>query len=169
MADKQRIKLTINGRTHEHEVERRLLLVDYLRDHGGMLGVHYGCDTTSCGACTVIIDGRSAKSCTRLAVQTDGREVLTVEGLARDGELQPIQQAFWEEHGLQCGFCTSGMLMSAYYLLSRNPQPSDAEIKQGIAGNLCRCTGYLPIVAAVRRAAEKMRQSRPVEQKEPQT
>jgi aerobic carbon-monoxide dehydrogenase small subunit len=156
MSDKKLIKVTINGKAYEHYVAPRLLLVDYLRDYAGLLGTHYGCDTTSCGACTIIIDGRSAKSCTRFAVQADGKEMLTVEGLARDGELHAIQQAFWEEHALQCGFCTSGMLMSAYFLLSKNPQPSDAEIKQGIAGNLCRCTGYLSIVAAVRKAAEKM-------------
>lgn len=156
MSDKIRIKVTINGKAYEHDVAPRLLLVDYLRDYAGLLGTHYGCDTTSCGACTVIIDGRSAKSCTRFAVQADGSELLTVEGLARDGELHALQQAFREEHALQCGFCTSGMLMSTYYLLSKNRQPSDAEIKRGIAGNLCRCTGYLSIVAAVRHAARKM-------------
>jgi len=132
------------------------LLVDYLRDVAGLAGTHYGCDTTNCGACTVVIDGRSAKSCTWFAVQADGREVLTVEGLARDGELHPIQEAFREHHALQCGFCTSGMLMSAYFLLSKNPDPSDAEIRQALAGNLCRCTGYLPIVEAVKGAAGKM-------------
>jgi len=156
MSDKKRIKVTINGKEYEHDVVPRLLLVDYLRDYAGLLGTHYGCDTTSCGACTVIIDGRSAKSCTRFTVQVDGRELLTVEGLARDGELHALQQAFREEHALQCGFCTSGMLMSAYDLLSKNRQPSEAEIKRGIAGNLCRCTGYLSIVAAVRNAAQKM-------------
>jgi carbon-monoxide dehydrogenase small subunit len=132
------------------------LLVDYLRDVAGLAGTHYGCDTTNCGACTVMIDGRSAKSCTWFAVQADGREVLTVEGLARDGELHPIQEAFREHHALQCGFCTSGMLMSSYFLLSKNPDPSDAEIRQALAGNLCRCTGYLPIVEAVKGAARKM-------------
>jgi len=156
MSDKKRIKVTINGKEYEHDVVPRLLLVDYLRDYAGLLGTHYGCDTTSCGACTVIIDGRSAKSCTRFTVQVDGRELLTVEGLARDGELHALQQAFREEHALQCGFCTSGMLMSAYDLLSKNRQPSEAEIKRGIAGNLCCCTGYLSIVAAVRNAAQKM-------------
>lgn len=156
MSAKQRIAVTINGRRHEHEVEPRLLLVDYLRDVAGLTGTHYGCDTTNCGACTVVIDGRSAKSCTWFAVQADGREVLTVEGLARDGELHPIQEAFREHHALQCGFCTSGMLMSAYFLLSKNPDPSDAEIRQALAGNLCRCTGYLPIVEAVKGAAGKM-------------
>lgn len=132
------------------------MLVDYLRDVAGLAGTHYGCDTTNCGACTVMIDGRSAKSCTWFAVQADGREVLTVEGLARDGELHPIQEAFREHHALQCGFCTSGMLMSSYFLLSKNPDPSDAEIRQALAGNLCRCTGYLPIVEAVKGAAGKM-------------
>jgi carbon-monoxide dehydrogenase small subunit len=138
-------------------VEPRLLLVDYLRDVVGLKGTHFGCDTTSCGACTVIVDGRSTKSCTFFAVQADGREILTIEGVARDGELHPIQEAFWTHHALQCGFCTSGMVMSAYFLLSRNPNPSEVEIKQGIAGNLCRCTGYLPIVEAVKTAAQKLR------------
>jgi aerobic carbon-monoxide dehydrogenase small subunit len=156
MAAKRRIRVTVNGQIYEHEVEPRLLLIDYLRDVAGLLGTHYGCDTTSCGACTIIVDGRSAKSCTRFAVQADDQEILTVEGLACDGRLHPIQEAFWEHHALQCGFCTSGMLMSAYFLLSKNPNPTDADIKQGLAGNLCRCTGYLPIVAAVRSAAEKL-------------
>lgn len=120
MPAKRPIRVTINGQIYEHEVEARLLLVDYLRDVAGLLGTHYGCDTTSCGACTIIIDGRSAKSCTRFAVQADGKEILTVEGLARASELHAIQEAFWEHHALQCGFCTSGMLMSAYFLLSKN-------------------------------------------------
>ena len=151
-----RIKVKVNGQGYEHEVEPRLLLVDYLRDVVGLKGTHFGCDTTSCGACTVIVDGRSAKSCTFFAVQADGREILTIEGLARGGELHPIQDAFWTHHALQCGFCTSGMVMAAYFLLSRNPNPSEVEIKQGIAGNLCRCTGYLPIVEAVKSAAQKL-------------
>jgi carbon-monoxide dehydrogenase small subunit len=151
-----RIKVKVNGQSYEHEVEPRLLLVDYVRDIVGLKGTHFGCDTTSCGACTVIVDGRSAKSCTLFAVQADGREILTIEGLTRDGELHPIQDAFWTHHALQCGFCTSGMVMAAYFLLSRNPNPSDVEIKQGIAGNLCRCTGYLPIVEAVKSAAQKL-------------
>jgi aerobic carbon-monoxide dehydrogenase small subunit len=154
--DKRRIKVKVNGQGYEHEVEPRLLLVDYVRDVVGLKGTHFGCDTTSCGACTVIVDGRSAKSCTFLAVQADGREILTIEGLARGGELHPIQEAFWTHHALQCGFCTSGMVMAAYFLLSRNSDPSEAEIKQGIAGNLCRCTGYLPIVEAVKSAAKKL-------------
>jgi carbon-monoxide dehydrogenase small subunit len=152
-----RIKVNVNGRSYEHDVEPRLLLVDYLRDVVGLKGTHFGCDTTSCGACTVVVDGRSAKSCTLLAVQADGKEILTLEGLARDGELHPLQEAFWTHHALQCGFCTSGMVMAAYFLLSRNPNPSEVEIKQGIAGNLCRCTGYLPIVEAVQSAAQKLR------------
>jgi aerobic carbon-monoxide dehydrogenase small subunit len=157
MSTKRRIKVRVNGQSYEHEVESRLLLVDYLRDVVGLKGTHFGCDTTSCGACTVIVDGRSAKSCTRFAVQADGKEILTIEGLARDGELHPIQEAFWTHHALQCGFCTSGMVMSAYFLLLRNSNPSEAEIKHGIAGNLCRCTGYLPIVEAVTSAAQKLR------------
>jgi len=156
MSPKKRIKVSVNGQSHEHEVEPRLLLVDYLRDMVGLKGTHFGCDTTSCGACTILVDGRSAKSCTFLAVQADGREILTIEGLARDGELHPIQEAFWTHHGLQCGFCTSGMVMAAYFLLAKNPNPSETEIKHGIAGNLCRCTGYLPIVEAVKAAARKL-------------
>jgi carbon-monoxide dehydrogenase small subunit len=161
MSTERRIKVRINGQSYEHEVESRLLLVDYLRDVVGLKGTHFGCDTTSCGACTVIVDGRSAKSCTRFAVQADGKEILTIEGLAREGELHPIQEAFWTHHALQCGFCTSGMVMAAYFLLSRNPNPSEVEIKQGIAGNLCRCTGYLPIVEAVQSAAQKLRSRGP--------
>ena len=157
MSTKKRIKVSVNGQSYEHEVEPRLLLVDYLRDVVGLKGTHFGCDTTSCGACTVILDGRSAKSCTFFAVQADGREILTIEGLARKGELHPIQEAFWTHHALQCGFCTSGMVMSAYFLLSRTPNPSEVEINQAIAGNLCRCTGYLPIVEAVKSAAQKLR------------
>jgi carbon-monoxide dehydrogenase small subunit len=156
MSTKRRIKVKVNGQSYEHEVEPRLLLVDYVRDVVGLKGTHFGCDTTSCGACTVIVDGRSAKSCTFFAVQADGKEILTIEGLARGGELHPIQEAFWTHHALQCGFCTSGMVMAAYFLLSRNPNPSEVEIKQGIAGNLCRCTGYLPIVEAVKCAAQKL-------------
>ena len=155
-----RIKVKVNGQGYEHEVEPRLLLVDYLRDVVGLKGTHFGCDTTSCGACTVIVDGRSAKSCTLFAVQADGKEILTIEGLARDGGLHPIQEAFWTHHALQCGFCTSGMVMSAYFLLSRNPNPSEGEIKEAIAGNLCRCTGYLPILQAVKAAAQELSSKR---------
>ena len=157
MSPKKRIKVNVNGQSYEHEVEPRLLLVDYLRDVVGLKGTHFGCDTTSCGACTVIVDGLSAKSCTFLAVQADGRKILTIEGLAQNGELHPIQEAFWTHHGLQCGFCTSGMVMAAYFLLSKNSNPSEGEIKEEIAGNLCRCTGYLPIVEAVKAAAGKLR------------
>ena len=157
MSTKRRINVSVNGQSYEHEVEPRLLLVDYVRDVVGLKGTHFGCDTSSCGACTVIVDGRSAKACTLFAVQADGKEILTIEGLARDGELHPIQEAFWTHHALQCGFCTSGMVMSAYFLLSKNSNPSEVEIKQGIAGNLCRCTGYLPIVEAVKSAAQKLR------------
>jgi carbon-monoxide dehydrogenase small subunit len=161
MSAKKLIEVTINGERQRHEVEARLLLVDYLRDIVGLKGTHFGCDTSHCGACTVIVDGRSAKSCTWFAVQADGREILTVEGLAREGQLHPLQEAYWEHHALQCGFCTSGMLMSSYCLLSRNEAPTEAEIKQGIAGNLCRCTGYLSIVAAVKSAAQKMQKKGP--------
>jgi carbon-monoxide dehydrogenase small subunit len=156
MSIRKRIQVRVNGQRYEHEVEPRLLLVDYVRDLVGLKGTHFGCDTTSCGACTMIVDGRSAKSCTLLAVQADGKEILTIEGLARGGELHPIQEAFQAHHALQCGFCTSGMVMSAYFLLSKNSNPSDFEIKEGIAGNLCRCTGYLPIVEAVKSAARKL-------------
>ena len=157
MSAKIRIQAIVNGQRYDHEVEPRLLLVDYLREVVGLVGTHFGCDTTSCGACTVVIDGRSAKSCTWLAVQVDGREILTVEGLARNGELHPVQAAFWEHHAMQCGFCTSGMLMSSYYLLTQNSDPSDEEIREAIAGNLCRCTGYVPVVEAVKTAARKMK------------
>lgn len=155
MPVRKRLRVTINGQAYEHEVEPRLLLVDYLRDTVGLTGTHFGCDTTSCGACTVIIDGQSAKSCTFFAVQADGREILTIEGVARDGRMHPLQEAFSEHHALQCGFCTSGMVMSAYFLLSKNPYPSESEIRQALAGNLCRCTGYIPIVEAVKTAAQK--------------
>jgi carbon-monoxide dehydrogenase small subunit len=161
MSTRKHIKVTVNGQSYEHEVEPRLLLVDYVRDVVGLKGTHFGCDTTSCGACTLIVDGRSAKSCTFFAVQADGKEILTIEGLARDGELHPIQEAFWAHHALQCGFCTSGMAMAAYFLLSRNPDPSEMEIKHGIAGNLCRCTGYLPIVEAIKSAAQKLSSREP--------
>jgi carbon-monoxide dehydrogenase small subunit len=157
MSARKRIRVTINGQTYEHELECRLLLVDYIRDVVGLTGTHIGCDTSNCGACTVVLDGRSAKSCTMLAVQADGRELLTIEGLARSGQMHPVQEAFWEHHALQCGFCTSGMVMSAYSLLSRNPDPTEDEIRTGIAGNLCRCTGYVPIVQAVKAAAEKLK------------
>ena len=157
MSARQRIRVVVNDQAHESEVEPRLLLVDYIRDVVGLTGTHYGCDTSNCGACTLVMNGRSVKSCTMLAVQADGRELLTIEGLAKNGRLHPIQEAFREHHALQCGFCTSGMIMSAYTLLSQNPDPTVEEIRRGIAGNLCRCTGYHPVVDAVKAAAEKLK------------
>jgi carbon-monoxide dehydrogenase small subunit len=152
-----RITVSINGTTHRDDVEPRLLLVHYLRDVCGLTGTHVGCDTSQCGACTILVDGLSVKACTMLAVQADGASVTTVEGLARGSALHPIQQAFWDEHGLQCGFCTPGMMMAAADLLRRNPDPSETDIRAGLEGNLCRCTGYHNIVKAVRRAAEMLR------------
>jgi carbon-monoxide dehydrogenase small subunit len=150
---KQHITVTVNGEAREADVEPRLLLVHLLRDTFGLTGTHVGCDTSHCGACTVHIDGRSAKSCTVLAVQADGAEVTTIEGLATGAELHPLQQAFWDQHGLQCGFCTPGMIMQAAWLLEQNPEPSEGEIREGISGNLCRCTGYVNIVKAIQQAA----------------
>ncbi len=149
------IRVTINGEAREATVDSRLLLVHWLRDDLRLTGTHIGCDTTHCGACTVLLDGEPVKSCTLLAVQADGREVMTVEGLERNGELHPVQEGFWQEHGLQCGFCTPGMMMTGYALLAHNPDPSEAEIREAISGNLCRCTGYVNIVKAVRYAAQK--------------
>jgi len=151
------IRVTVNGVTHRHAVEPRRLLVYYLRETLGLTGTHVGCDTTSCGACTVLVNGLAVKSCTVLAAQADGAEILTVEGLARNGQLHPIQEAFWQEHGLQCGFCTPGMMLTALQIIERHPDPSDAEIRRGLHGNLCRCTGYQQIVNAVRAAARTMR------------
>src|ERR1043165_160554 len=153
---KQHIRVTVNGGTHEAEVEARLLLVHFIRETLGLTGTHIGCDTTSCGACTVSVDGEAVKSCTVFAVQADGAKIDTVEGLAAGGALHPLQEGFWEKHGLQCGFCTPGMLMSARALLARNPPPSETEIRHGISGNLCRCTGYNKIVEAIQYAAEKL-------------
>ena len=150
------ISVTVNGATHTSDVEPRLLLVEYLRDTLNMTGTHVGCDTSGCGACTVILNGSAVKSCTVFAVQADGGEVTTVEGLATNGDLHPIQEGFWEMHGLQCGFCTPGMIMSSVDLLQKNPNPSEDEIRRGLAGNFCRCTGYHNIVKAVQYAAEKM-------------
>jgi carbon-monoxide dehydrogenase small subunit len=147
------ISVTVNGRTYKNDVEPRTLLVHYLRDQLNLTGTHVGCDTSQCGACTVLIDGASAKSCTVLAVQADGANITTVEGLAKDGKLHPIQEGFWEEHGLQCGFCTPGFLMAAVELLERNPNPSEEEVRHGLEGNICRCTGYQNIVKAVMHAA----------------
>lgn len=150
-----KIALTVNGTQIEHEVEPRLLLVHFLRDVMNLTGTHVGCETTICGACTVLLNGEAVKSCTVLAVQANGAEVTTIEGLARDGELHPIQQGFWEEHGLQCGYCTPGMILASAELLRTNPNPTDEEIRQGLEGNLCRCTGYQHIVEAVKYAARK--------------
>ncbi|MDR5682876.1 MAG: (2Fe-2S)-binding protein [Armatimonadota bacterium] len=150
--------MTINGKTYTRDVEPRTLLVHFLRDDLRLTGTHIGCDTTTCGACTVLLDGRAVKSCTVLAVQADGAAITTVEGLAQNGQLHPIQQAFWDEHGLQCGFCTPGMMMTAVDLLARNPNPTDDEIRHALEGNLCRCTGYQHIVNAVRTAASRMRE-----------
>lgn len=153
---KRSITLTINGRKVTEEVEPRLLLIHFLRDIVGLTGPHIGCETSICGACTVSVDGKAVKACTMFAVQCDGREILTIEGLASDGRLHPVQQAFWEEHGLQCGFCTPGMIMASKQLLERNPAPNEEEIRHGLEGNLCRCTGYQHIVNAVKAAAAKM-------------
>ena len=157
MSERFDITVTVNGTAYERQVEPRLLLVQLIRDELRLTGTHIGCDTTYCGACTVLLNGEPVKSCTVLAVQADGAEVRTVEGLEQDGELHPLQEAFSEHHALQCGYCTPGMLMSAVYLLENNPTPSNAEIRKGIQGNLCRCTGYNNIFEAVSDAAEKMR------------
>ncbi len=155
----QHISVTVNGEAHEADVEPRLLLVHYLRDSLGLTGTHVGCDTSNCGACTVQVDGQSAKSCTMLAVQLDGREVKTIEGMASGADLHPLQQAFWDQHGLQCGFCTPGMIMQADWLLQQNDDPSEEEIRVGISGNLCRCTGYVNIVKAIQQAAGTLREA----------
>ena len=155
MAKKESIRVKVNGRDREAEVEPRLLLVHFIREGLGLTGTHVGCDTSHCGACTVVLNGKTVKSCTAFAVQADGGELLTVEGLMKDGKLHPLQEGFKEEHGLQCGFCTPGMLMSSYALLQKNGQPSEEEIRWGISGNLCRCTGYQNIVKAVQYAAAK--------------
>ncbi|MGA3235793.1 MAG: (2Fe-2S)-binding protein [Bryobacteraceae bacterium] len=157
---KHHIRIQLNGVEKEADVDPRLLLVHFIRDHAGQTGTHLGCDTTSCGACTVLLDGRSIKSCTFFAVQADGREIMTVEGLAHNGKLHPIQEGFHQEHGLQCGFCTPGMMMSALALLEKNPEPTEEDIRWGISGNLCRCTGYQNIVKAVQYAAGKMQKQK---------
>ena len=156
MAKKQTVHVKVNGREREASVEPRTLLVHFIRDYLGLTGTHVGCDTSNCGACTVVLDGKNVKSCTMFAVQADGSELLTVEGLIKDGQWHPLQEGFKQEHGLQCGFCTPGMLMSTYALLQRNPKPSEEEIRWGISGNLCRCTGYQNIVKAVQYAAGEM-------------
>jgi carbon-monoxide dehydrogenase small subunit len=156
------ISVTVNGRTHERAVEPRQLLIHLLREDLNLTGAHIGCETSHCGACTVDIDGQSVKSCTHLAVQCEGSEVLTVEGLAQAGVLHAVQEGFYKEHGLQCGFCTPGMLVRAYRLLMDNPNPTEAEIRAGISGNLCRCTGYQNIVKAIQYAAAKLQQTEKV-------
>jgi carbon-monoxide dehydrogenase small subunit len=160
------VRLTVNGTEHELQVEPRLLLVHLVRDQLGLTGTHVGCDTSNCGACTVHVDGEAVKSCTVLAVQADGATVKTIEGMANGEELHPLQEAFWNNHGLQCGYCTPGMIMAAADLLARNPDPSDEEIRHGLEGNLCRCTGYQNIVKAVKNAAGDLRaaQAQPVTQ-----
>jgi carbon-monoxide dehydrogenase small subunit len=150
------ITVTVNGQQHTSEVEPRTLLVHYLREHLNLTGTHVGCDTSQCGACVVHVNGSSVKSCTTLAIQCDGAEVTTIEGLADNGNLHPLQEGFWEKHGLQCGYCTPGMIMAAADLLQQNPNPTEAEIRHGLEGNLCRCTGYENIVRAVAYAAEKI-------------
>ncbi len=158
MAKRQTVHVKINGQQREADVEPRLLLVHFIRDTLGLTGTHVGCDTSNCGACTIVLDGKTVKSCTMFAVQADGSELLTVEGLFQDGKLHPLQEGFKQEHGLQCGFCTPGMLMSTYALLQKNAQPTESDIRWGISGNLCRCTGYQNIVKAVQYAAGKMAQ-----------
>jgi carbon-monoxide dehydrogenase small subunit len=153
---KQTVSVTINGKSHSHQVEPRLLLIHYLREVVGLTGPHIGCETSICGACTVALDGRAVKSCTMFAVQADGSEIVTIEGLAANGSYHPVQQAFWDEHAAQCGFCTPGMIMTAKQILERNSNPSEQEIRHGLEGNLCRCTGYQHIVNAVKAAAAKM-------------
>ena len=150
------VHVTVNGTPHDAEVETRTLLVHFIRDTLRLTGTHIGCDTTNCGACTVLLDGKAVKSCTVLAVQADGREIRTVEGLEQNGKLHPVQEGFMQEHGLQCGFCTPGMMMTAVALLAKNPHPSEDEIRVGITGNLCRCTGYVNIVKSIQYAAQKM-------------
>jgi aerobic carbon-monoxide dehydrogenase small subunit len=153
---KHTVKLKVNGVEYKHEIESRLLLVHFLRENLGLTGTHVGCDTTHCGACTVLVDGASVKSCTFLTLQADGREILTIEGLSQGDRLHPLQEAFWNNHALQCGYCTPGMVMSALFFLSNNARATDEEVRRGIAGNLCRCTGYQFIVDAVLEAQRKM-------------
>jgi aerobic carbon-monoxide dehydrogenase small subunit len=158
------VRLTINGKPYEAEIEPRLLLVHFIREVANLTGTHIGCDTTSCGACTVLVDGVPAKSCTLFAVQVDGAQIQTVEGLEQDGQLSPVQEGFFQEHGLQCGFCTPGMMLTATALLAHNPHPTEQEIRRAISGNLCRCTGYVNIVKSIQYVADKLQAS----QAEPQ-
>lgn len=153
------VTVTVNGEKQTREVEARTLLVHFIREDLDLTGTHIGCDSTHCGACTVLLNGKAVKSCTVFAVQANGKQIQTIEGMAQNGNLHPLQEGFWEKHGLQCGYCTPGMIMSASYLLSRNPNPSENEIREAIAGNLCRCTGYNKIVEAIQYAAEKMSES----------
>jgi carbon-monoxide dehydrogenase small subunit len=155
---KHTIHVTVNGERHAVEVDSRLLLVHFIRENLGLTGTHIGCDTTSCGACTLLLDGKAVKSCTMFAVQANGKTLETVEGVAENGALHPLQEGFWEKHGLQCGYCTPGMIMAAKELLAKNPNPTEDEIRWGISGNLCRCTGYSKIVEAIQYAAEKLQQ-----------
>ena len=157
------VHVTVNGEPHDVQVESRTLLVHFIRENLNLTGTHIGCDTTNCGACTVLLNGRPVKSCTVFAVQADGASIATVEGLEKDGKLHPIQEGFHEEHGLQCGFCTPGMMITAAALLSANPDPSELQIRQAISGNLCRCTGYVNIVKAVQHAAAAMKTAAPAE------
>ncbi len=150
------VKITINGKLYEKDVEPRLLLTHFIRDAAGLTGTHIGCETSICGACTVLANGLAVKSCTMFAVQADGSDVVTIEGMAKDGRLHPLQEGFWEEHGLQCGYCTPGMIMCSHQLLARNPSPTQEEIRSALDGNLCRCTGYQNIVKAVQSASRKM-------------
>jgi aerobic carbon-monoxide dehydrogenase small subunit len=152
---KKAINVDVNGVSHSHEVEPRLLLVHYLRDVLGLTGTHVGCETSLCGACTILLDGQAVKSCTMFAVQADGADVQTIEGFAQNGDLHPVQEGFWEKHGLQCGYCTPGMIVAAAQLIDRNSNPSREDIREGLQGNLCRCTGYQHIVDAVEYAAKK--------------
>jgi carbon-monoxide dehydrogenase small subunit len=154
---KHSVSITVNGVSHRDEVEPRLLLVHYVRETLGLTGTKVGCDTGQCGACTVLMDGQAVKACMVLAVQADGSQLTTIEGVAENGKLHPLQEAFWEKHGLQCGYCTPGMILTACHLLERNPNPTEAQIRHGLEGNLCRCTGYQNIVAAVKEAAKRMR------------
>ncbi len=159
MTMKRTITVTVNGERHHSEVEPRLLLVHYLRETLDLTGTHVGCNTSQCGTCVVHLNGEAVKSCTILAVQADGSEITTIEGIGTEESLHPLQEGFWEKHGLQCGFCTPGMIMASYQLLKNNPNPTEAEIRKGLEGNICRCTGYQNIVTAVQYAAERMREN----------
>ena len=156
--DRVALRVRVNGQERQAEVEARLLLVHFIRETLGLTGTHIGCDTSNCGACTILLDGQAVKSCTLLAAQVDGAELLTIEGMEQNGQLHPLQEGFWQEHGLQCGFCTPGMILAAKALLDASPDPSEAEIRRGISGNLCRCTGYVNIVKAIQRAGAALRQ-----------